>query len=174
VFDTVVSATLALLLIVAAVWDLRSRRIPNVITMSGLAAGLALRIFLGPAVAVEGLLGVGVGFALALPFLVVGALGGGDAKLLMAIGAFMGPSEVLSAAMLIAVIGGVMGVIDAGRRGILLPVIFNCGNILKHWITFGRRGYNRSLTSVDALVIPYGVAIAVGALLWWFLKVRSL
>jgi prepilin peptidase CpaA len=174
VFHTVVSVTFVLLLLVAAVWDLRSRRIPNVITMSGLFAGLALRLYLGPAVAVEGLLGVGVGFALALPFLAVGALGGGDAKLLMAIGAFMGPRDVLAAGLLIAVIGGLMGVIDAGRRGILLPVIYNCGNILKHWFTFGRRGYSRSLTSVGALAIPYGVAIATGALLWWFLEVESL
>jgi prepilin peptidase CpaA len=174
VFHTVVSATLVVLLVVAAVWDIRSRRIPNVITMSGLVAGLALRLYLGPAVAVEGLLGVAVGFALALPFLAVGALGGGDAKLLMAIGAFMGPKDVLGAGLLIAVVGGMMGVVDAGRRGILLPVIFNCGNILKHWVTFGRRGYSRSLTSVGALAIPYGVAIATGALLWWFLGVQSL
>jgi prepilin peptidase CpaA len=169
-----VSVTFVLLLLVAAVWDLRSRRIPNVITMSGLVAGLALRLYLGPLVAVEGLLGVGVGFALALPFLAVGALGGGDAKLLMAIGAFMGPRDLLAAALLIAVIGGIMGIIDAGRRGILLPVLYNCGNILKHWFTFGRRGYPRSLASVGALAIPYGVAIATGALLWWFLEVESL
>ena len=67
-----------------------------------------------------------------------------------------------------------MAVMDAGRRGVLLPVLYNCGQIMKHWATFGRRGANRSLASVGALTIPYGVAIAAGALLWWFAGVRSL
>jgi hypothetical protein len=45
---------------------------------------------------------------------------------------------------------------------------------MKHWATFGRRGANRSFASVGALTIPYGIAIAAGALLWWFAGVQSL
>ena len=111
---------------------------------------------------------------LTLPLIVLGVMGGGDAKLLIAIGAFMGPRHFLWAAVLIAIIGGMMAVVDAGRRGVLLPVLYNCGQILKHWATFGRRGANRSFASVGALTIPYGIAIAAGALLWWFAGVQSL
>jgi hypothetical protein len=67
-----------------------------------------------------------------------------------------------------------VGVVDAGRRGVLLPVLYNCGEIMKHWATFGRRGANRSFATVGALTIPYGIAIAAGALLWWFAKVERL
>lgn len=171
---TIVSAVLTTLLVAAAWTDFRSRRIPNALTMSGLAAALLLRGTVGPESIIEGLIGALLAFVLTLPLLMLGVMGGGDAKLLIAIGAFMGPWHFLWAAVLIAIIGGMMAVVDAGRRGVLLPVLFNCGQIMKHWATFGRRGANRSFASVGALTIPYGVAIAAGALLWWYTEVHSL
>lgn len=170
----IVSAVLTTLLVAAAWTDFRSRRIPNALTMSGLAAALLLRGTVGPEAIIEGLIGALLAFVLTLPLLMLGVMGGGDAKLLIAIGAFMGPWHFLWAAVLIAIIGGMMAVVDAGRRGVLLPVLFNCGQIMKHWATFGRRGANRSFASVGALTIPYGVAIAAGALLWWYTEVQSL
>ncbi|MGH7579908.1 MAG: A24 family peptidase [Gemmatimonadales bacterium] len=170
----IVSAALTLLLAAAAWADYRSRRIPNALTVSGLAVALLLRAVVGPDAIIEGLVGALLAFVLTLPLLILGVMGGGDAKLLIAIGAFMGPRHFLWAAVLIAIIGGMMAVVDAGRRGALLPVLFNCGQILKHWFTFGRRGANRSFASVGAMTIPYGVAIAAGALLWWFAQVQRL
>lgn len=161
--------------LLAAAWtDFRSRRIPNALTMSGLGVALLLRGIVGADAVIDGLVGALLAFVLTLPLLMLGVMGGGDAKLLMAIGAFMGPRHFLWAGILIAVIGGMMAVLDAGRRGVLLPVLFNCGQILKHWATLGRRGANRSFTSVGALTIPYGIAIAAGALLWWFAEVQRL
>jgi prepilin peptidase CpaA len=170
----IVSTALTALLAAAAWTDYRSRRIPNALTVSGLAVALLLRAVVGPEAIIEGLVGALLAFVLTLPVLMLGVMGGGDAKLLIAIGAFMGPRDFLWAAILISIIGGMMAVVDAGRRGVLLPVLFNCGQIMKHWATFGRRGANRSFATVGALTIPYGIAIAAGALLWWFAGVQSL
>jgi len=170
----IVSAALTAFLVAAAWTDYRSRRIPNTLTVSGFAAALLLRAVVGPEAIIEGLVGALLAFVLTLPLLVLGVMGGGDAKLLIAIGAFMGPRHFLTAATLIAIIGGMMAAVDAGRRGVLLPVLFNCGQIMKHWATFGRRGVNRSFASVGALTIPYGIAIAAGALLWWFAGVQGI
>ncbi len=170
----VISVVFTAMLLAAAWSDYRHRRIPNALTMSALALALGLRALLGWGLFIDGVVGALLALVLGLPFLMLGVMGGGDAKLLFAIGGFMGPRDFLSAGILIVIIGGLMGVIDAGRRQALLPVLFNCGQILKHWGTFGRRGANRSFASVGALTIPYGIAIAAGALLWWFVAMQTL
>ncbi|MEO6057094.1 MAG: prepilin peptidase [Gemmatimonadales bacterium] len=168
------SVALSALMLAAAYWDIRARRIPNVLTIVGFAVAIALRLAAGPGAGIDGLVGAILAFVLCLPFFVLGVLGGGDVKLLMALGAFMGPRDLLVAMLIIASLGGIIGAVGALRKGILLPVLYNCGDIIKHWATFGRRGSNRSLASTGALAIPYGVAIAVGSLVWWFAQVRTL
>jgi prepilin peptidase CpaA len=168
------SVALVALMLGAAVFDVRSRRIPNALTVSGFVIAIALRFVAGPGAGIDGLTGAILAFVLCLPFFVLGVLGGGDAKLLMAVGAFMGPRDLLMAMLLIASVGGIIGAVDAARRGILLPVLYNCGDILKSWATLGRRGSNRSLAAADAHAIPYGVAIALGALIWWFVQVGGI
>jgi prepilin peptidase CpaA len=145
-----------------------------VLTVSGFVIAIVLRFIAGPGAGIDGLTGAILAFVLCLPFFVLGVLGGGDAKLLMVVGAFMGPRDLLMAMLLIASIGGIIAAVDAARRGILLPVLYNCGDILKNWATLGRRGRNRSLTTAGALAIPYGVAIALGSAVWWFAEVSRL
>jgi prepilin peptidase CpaA len=165
------SVALSALMLLAAFFDVRSRRIPNLLTVSGFVIAIVMRFVAGPGAGIDGLTGAILAFVLCLPFFILGVLGGGDAKLLMATGAFMGPRDLLPAMLIIASIGGIIAALDAARRGILLPVLYNCGDIIKNWATLGRRGSNRSLTTAGALAIPYGVAIALGALVWWFFSV---
>jgi prepilin peptidase CpaA len=168
------SVALSALMLAAAVCDVRTRRIPNVLTILGFAVAIGLRATAGPGAGIDGVVGAILAFVLCLPFFVLGVLGGGDAKLLMALGSFTGPRDLLMAMLVIASLGGILGAIDALRKGILLPVLYNCVNIVKHWATLGRRGTNRSLATTGALAIPYGVAIAAGSLVWWFAQVRRL
>lgn len=164
-----VASMLLLGVLLAACWtDLRSRRIPNWLTVGGMLAGLAVRAAMGPGPVGAGMLGIGLGALLALPFFAVGALGGGDAKLLMAVGAFMGPMDLARASLVIAVVGGVVALFEAVRRGVLLPTLASCGSLILGWVTLGRRGGSRAKAVAGRLAVPYGVAIAVGSLLWWF------
>ena len=90
----VASVLLVGVLLVACWTDLRSRRIPNWLTVGGMLAGLAVRASMGPGPVGTGILGIALAALLALPFFAMGALGGGDAKLLMAVGAAsIGPSD---------------------------------------------------------------------------------
>ena len=82
--------------IVACATDLRSRRIPNVLTFSAAALGMATSAWTGgPEAAMTSSAGWIAGFAIFfVPFALRG-LGGGDVKLLAALGAWVGPTDVI-------------------------------------------------------------------------------
>src|ERR1700716_2871197 len=90
----------------AAVGDLRTRRIPNLLTFSLAIAGILQSFFPVHTVApTQSLLGFLTGFGLPLILFMVGALGGGEVKLLAGIGAWLGPQRILAVFLLEAVIG---------------------------------------------------------------------
>jgi len=169
---TLNTTAFVVLMLGAVAKDLKNRRIPNWLTASGLVAALCLRLLMGRDSLVDGLSGAGLAALVSVPFFAVGALGGGDGKLLIAIGGFMGPVRLAGALLVIALVGGALAVLDAYRRGILLVVWFNVLDLLKHWLTLGRHGKRIGLSSPGAVTIPYGVAIAAGSLVWWFWGVR--
>ena len=116
--DTIVFAMVAAGTGAAAVIDLKTRRVPNALTMSLAAAGIALaaagvgRVGLGASIA-----GCVLGAALMLPGHVFGATGAGDVKLLAAAGTFLGPEMIVTAFAATAIAGGVIAIFVAVQRG---------------------------------------------------------
>lgn len=155
------------LLAVCVFTDLRERRIPNKATVLGLLAGLVIGAFLQGGFPSSALAGAGLALAFSFPLVVVGALGAGDAKLLTAVGAFVGPLGLVSVALYTALAGGLLAVGNTVRRGAFLGVLVNMKNLLVHWITLGRHGERIALNSPGAQSVPYGLAIAAGALAAW-------
>ena len=115
--DALVVAILAAATGLAAVIDLRTRRIPNLLTGSLVVVGLGL------AATQLGLVGIGgavvgflLGFAFMLPGNVFGATGAGDVKLFAAAGALLGPASTVRAFLFTAIAGGVLALVVALRR----------------------------------------------------------
>ena len=160
-------ASLVLFVCTAAWWDATADRIPNSLTVGGLLVALTMRALLGIDHVLQGLGGFGLAFALALVLYALRAIGGGDVKLLAAVGAFLGSGEIMGALALIAVLGAAFALIVVSRRGLLLLLVFNTADLLKAWLTLGRAGQVRR-SPTPQLTIPYGVPIAIGTLIWWF------
>ena len=103
--------------IATAVIDLRTRRVPNIATLSIALVGL---VFAAAGVSGHGvtaaLLAMAFGLALMLPGHLFGATGAGDVKLFAAIAALLGPSAVLSAFLYTAIAGGLLAVVVALNR----------------------------------------------------------
>ena len=85
-------AVLAAGLLVATIVDVRTRRIPNVLTGTMAGAGLGLAAFGFGGISVgAAVLGCVVGLVLMLPGHALGATGAGDVKLMAAVGTLLGP-----------------------------------------------------------------------------------
>jgi prepilin peptidase CpaA len=168
ILSTLHLSALVLLLAVAVYTDLKERRIPNKLTGPGLLVGLIFAGILEGGVPTMGLLGAGFALVLSFPMVALGALGAGDAKLLTAVGAFVGPGGLMSGVLYGALAGGVLALVSTIRRGTLIPVLLNSLNLIIHTITLGRHGERMGLDTPGAHSVPYGVAIAAGALATWF------
>lgn len=156
-----------LLSLVAAWTDLRSRRIPNWLTVPGLLIGVGANTALsGWSGLKASLLGAAVGLALLLPFVLLRSLGAGDWKLAGALGAFTGPSLLVDLLLGSVLVAGVMavGLVIYKRR--TRQTIRNIGHILVSLVTFRLPGERVSLDNPESLKVPYGVALAFTVVLY--------
>lgn len=159
----------AAIMVTAAASDLRTRRIPNVLTVAGAAAAPVLwGILEGPGVALVSILGGGLALVVGMLLFAVGALGGGDAKLLVVLGLFLGPVRLVTALVVTGIAGALMALAVALGRGQLVATLARTWHLTWSVLTLGRRGAPRTIETAGALTIPYGVVIAMGGLITWF------
>jgi prepilin peptidase CpaA len=104
--------------IASTIIDIRTRRVPNLLTAAIASIGLLLAALHWNRVGLTGAaLGLLVGFVLMLPGHLIGATGAGDVKLFAAIGTFLGPRDVAIAFVYTAIAGGAVALLVAvGRR----------------------------------------------------------
>jgi prepilin peptidase CpaA len=172
-------ACLAALLLAAVSSDLRTRRIPNRLVLSGIALALAMAV-LAAATGRAGLAGshpwspltgLAAGFGLMLPLHLLRAMGAGDVKLMAMVGAFTGPSTVLSATLYTLVAGGVLSLAFMLRPGVAVQALSNVRLLVTDWIVRAGAGRGLALSPLQSTAarLPYAVAIACGtaaALAW--------
>jgi prepilin peptidase CpaA len=165
------------LVIVAAVYDIRFRRIPNWLTLLGVVAGLGLNAFLfqgWPGLRI-GLAGLALGFGVYFLLYALRAMGAGDVKLMAAVGAMVGWQDWFWIFLFTAIIGGVAGLALAVSRRRLKKTLFNVGFILSE-MKSGRPAYvgNEELDvrSSKAQRLPHGAIIALGTILFLALNAQ--
>jgi prepilin peptidase CpaA len=162
-------STLMALMLLAAVFDVRSHRIPNRLVLIGIVAGCLCNWILPAHTLRQGVLfpieGLAVGFALFVPLYLLRAMGAGDVKLMAMVGAFVGPHDALFAALVTMIVGGALAigyVIVNGTAARLYSNLlsFFYGSVL------GVMGGVRPDVHIDASAsagkLPYAVSIALG------------
>jgi prepilin peptidase CpaA len=144
---------------IAVATDLRSRRIPNVLTAALAVAALGLHATSGFAsfgVALATLVGV---MFLGLVAFSFGWLGGGDVKLLAAGAAALGFPDALPFLVYTAIGGGVLALVFAAVTGRLGTVLRSVALIVR---PFAYKG-TTPVAPTDPIMLPYAIAIAFGA-----------
>lgn len=158
-------------LVVAAVIDGWMLKVPNWITFPMIVSGWA---YSGFAYGWEGLwgslLGTAVGLALLLPAYAIGGMGAGDVKLLAGVGAWMWAANTFYAFCVSAVVGAAIAV------GMVLYRRAWAKHRAQFWMIFHEivtvRDPNQ-LSTIAAerkssmFLLPYGIPIAIGSILYF-------
>ncbi|MCD8508812.1 MAG: prepilin peptidase [Bacillus sp. (in: Bacteria)] len=160
---------LIIVLIICVVTDLKSRKIYNKVIFPSLLLALTLNIlFHGWSGLQDSLLGFLLGLGILLIPYMMGGMGAGDVKLLALIGAIMGPAFVFSTTIYIALLGGVFGIVILLVRSGIFQNLKSTITALRG-ITYGIKP-ELILKKGLKTKFPYGVAIAGGALLAFFIN----
>ena len=178
---------LALVMLLAVVFDLRERRIPNPLVLLALGAGMFFNLT-GPQVAAgtglftvtPGALGISgavlgalTGLALLMPLYLLRATGAGDVKLMAGIGSFTGAGAALNIVLFILLAGGVLSLARMLWAGNSRRVMANVSMALGQMLPGSAGTFNIATHSADRM--PYAVAMAAGLLTYglWIFSGRS-
>lgn len=169
---TVPQAAVLVLAVAGCVTDLRSRRIPNLLTLGGAAAAL---LFHGVTGGASGLgwsaAGWLTGLALFLPVFALRGIGGGDVKLLAALGGWLMPGSTVWLAIYTALAGGVLAIAVAVNARYFGQALRNVWGLLMFWRVAGIGPHpGLTLESARAPRLPYALPIAAGLVLTLWLR----
>lgn len=162
--DTRISLLFGLLL-AAALIDMNSHRIPNLLVLAGAGIGILYNTAFAAGLGLASVAaGMATGLALLLPFYLLRAMGAADVKLMAMTGAFLGPWDTL---------GAVLGTFLAGGALAILFVLKAkaAGRMFRNLKAMAIGSYFRVVLGKPPVLeaptasvgqMPYGVAIAIG------------
>jgi prepilin peptidase CpaA len=143
----------------AAAGDLVSRKIPLLLTTAGLGIGLGYHLVHGGFGAA--LLAAGLGFAVGLPLFALGAIGGGDVKLIAALGALLGFQRWLLAMEVAIFAAGLLALLIVIRHRRLTATLKNMKEIALWLASAGKHPQPVREDKSQAWGAPFGVAAAL-------------
>lgn len=153
----------------AAWWDWHERRIPNWLCLIGLLAGFLVNDWL------FAFKGLALALAIHLPLFALRATGGGDVKLMAALGALLGVDDWLRLFILSALLGGVVAIGFVLSRGVARETFRRIGFVLSSLVR-GRAPYKAKpeldVTSGLGRTLPRGVVVAMAAIAWLLMTTR--
>ncbi len=169
--ETILFGILTVMLLIAAIQDVRMSKIPNWLTYSAMLGAISYHSVLyglkGFLFSIEGI-AVGSG-ALIIPYLLRG-MGAGDAKLMGAVGGLLGPRGVFAAFLVTALIGGIYALIVVACCGYLKDTLQRYSMLIKTFLLTGKIMYIPPAEQKRMPRLRYGIAIGIGTLSSLFLN----
>lgn len=165
-----IEVSLLVVLLAAAVYDVRYRRIPNWVSVGGIALGLLANTLTH---GIPGLLfslgGFALGFGLYFVLYVLHAMGAGDVKLMGAVGALVGWRNWVAIFVIAAILGGIMAMILIVARSRVKKTFWNIGYLVNE-LRRGRAAYvsreELDVQNPKSVGLPHGAVIAVATLFY--------
>lgn len=146
-------------------YDVRFRRIPNVVVLTALIAGLTLNIILaGKSGALSSIGGFAIAFVPMFLMHIFGAMGAGDVKLFAAVGSVVGVALVPMTFVVVVMLGAVLAIYSMIRSRTVMSTMHGVLRIFVG-ILPGWEMPRFSLPANRQHTIPYGVAIMLGSVI---------
>ena len=162
--QAVIVATTLVFVAVCVLSDVRTRRIPNVLTGPVMLAGLALNAWgFGWSGAQASLAGFALAIVLLLAPFAAGGIGGGDVKMMGAVGALLGPRLVLLSLVVGIALGGVFAVVHLARIARLREKLGDLRRMVANAaLSVSLKPLQVSASAPGAVVLPYSLPLGLG------------
>lgn len=167
--DLALNLTLLIIIVAAAFFDIKERRIPNWIILLGLIAGLALGALQSSTQLIFNVVGFFAGImALMIPF-GFGWMGAGDVKLFAAVGALVGYKALPRVFFYSCIVAGTIALIAlALRRAREMSFKYFWADCKFMLLTLGTRLPESTPLDSGAYSVPWGVAIGAGTIMAYY------
>jgi prepilin peptidase CpaA len=160
---------LIILLGAALYYDYKETKIPNWLTVAGMATGLGYYLL---GYGINGiwfsLQGLAAGFLILLVIYLLGGIGAGDVKLFAAIGAMGGVQTTLYILSYSIICAAVIGLIWVTLRGELIMRIKNVLYLMFCLLTFRKPSLLRDFKETQGFRFPFMYAVIPGAITSFF------
>jgi len=158
---------LIILLLISAYFDLRYRKIPNYLILTGVISAVLVNTFLN---GFSGLVGSVIGFSLGILLLIIpfalGGIGAGDVKLLGVVGAVNGTTLVFHTFICMAIWGGLISIVMLLCNRQMLKILKWIVVLIKELVltaaSLGRRMITINPLPTTGLSLPYAVPLFMG------------
>lgn len=147
--------------------DLRWRRIPNWLTYPAAPIAVVLHAIAGrwPEARLS-LEGLALGLGLLLPFVLLRSLGGGDWKLVGALGAFFGWRRLIDVLVATLLINALMAIVMIIAKKRIWRTLRNIGRLIAAFFHLHLPEKDLTIDNPEAIKVPFGVAAAIGVVLY--------
>jgi len=162
----IVSAAVVFIALCVA-FDLRSRRIPNALSLAGILVGVGLNLAnAGLPGGLQSAAGFGVAIVLLLPAFAVGGIGGGDVKMMGALGAMLGTRLLVAGLICGMMAGGIFMLVHLWRMGRMREKLDATRGMVVAAVS-GRSidPLRNPARDPEAITLPYSVPLGLGVLL---------
>lgn len=170
-------AILICVVLVAAVYDARYRKIPNWLSLSGVILGLGLNIYLSGWNGLEAAVwGFGLALLIYTPLYLIRGMGAGDVKLMAAIGSIVGPHGWFGIFIATALVGGLISLFAVIVKKRAHQTFLNLITIVSELAQFRRpekADARLDVRNPGALRMPHAISIAAGCIAFLYLTWRS-
>jgi prepilin peptidase CpaA len=159
-----IALTVVTFLVACSLLDVKTRRIPNILTGFGMVVGLLLNtIYFGKSGLAASAAGIAVVMGALLAPFAFGGIGGGDVKMMGAVGSILGPKLALAGLVLGMLLGGGIMAWHLGMRGRLGEKMASTGAMVAAAAATRSLGpLFVSASDPGAITLPYSVPLALG------------